>query len=179
VAVLSTSRRITTLGLLAAVGVSLFVLEALIPLPVPFLKIGLANVSTILALMLFDVPSALLVVGLRVVIGSLLTGSLFSPAFVLAVGGGIASAAAMGLAHRTAGAALSPLGVSVIGSVTHVVVQFLIVSVALLQSLALSYLAPILLGSALAGGLIVGWFAGRILRALRPLGFVPARGEVP
>jgi heptaprenyl diphosphate synthase len=176
VAVLSTSRRITTLGLLAAVGVSLFVIEALIPLPVPFLKIGLANISTLLALMLFDVPAALLVVGLRVVIGSLLTGSLFSPAFLLAIGGGLASAAAMGLARTAGRSAFSPLGLSVIGSVTHVAVQFVLVSMVFIESLALSYLFPLLLGSALAGGLVVGWFSARILRAIEPLGYV-ARGD--
>jgi heptaprenyl diphosphate synthase len=171
VAVLSSSRRIATLGLLVAVGVSLFVLEALIPLPVPFLKVGLANISTLLALMLFDAPAALLVAGLRVVIGSLLTGSLFSPAFVMAIGGGLASAAAMGIARMAFRDAFSPIGLSVIGSVTHVVVQLALVSLLFIHGFALSYLLPFLLGSALAGGLVVGWLSARVLRAIEPLGY--------
>jgi len=171
VAARSTTRRITTLGLLAAVGVSLFVLEALIPLPVPFLKIGLANISTLLALLLFDMPAAFVVVALRVVIGSLLTGTLFSPAFVMAIGGGLASAAVMGLARNAGRTAFSPIGLSVIGSETHVIVQFLLVSAVFVESLALSFLLPLLLGSALAGGLVVGWFSTRILRAIEPLGY--------
>ena len=170
-AVLSSSRRIATLGLLVAVGVSLFVLEALIPLPVPFLKVGLANISTLLALMLFDAPAALLVVGLRVVIGSLLTGSLFSPAFVMAIGGGLASAAAMGIARTAFRDAFSPIGLSVIGSVTHVVAQLTLVSLFFVHGFALSYLLPLLLGSALAGGLVVGWLSARVLRAIEPLGY--------
>lgn len=175
-AILSTPRRIAALGLLTAVGVSLFVLESLVPLPVPFLKIGLANISTLLALMLFDLPAALLVAGLRVVIGSLLTGSLASPALVLAIGGGLASAVFMGLAWTVGRRAFSPIGLSVIGSVTHVGAQFVLVSALFVESLALSYLLPVLLGSALAGGLVVGWFSARILRAIEPLGFGAGKG---
>jgi len=101
-AVFSSSRQITAVALLAAVGISLFILESFIPMPLPFLKIGFTNISSVVALILL-VPGAMyLVVAIRIVAGSVLVGSFLGPSFLLAVAGGLTSATAMAMVFRFA-----------------------------------------------------------------------------
>lgn len=156
---------LTRIAFLAAIGIALYVLESLVPGPAPFLKIGLANVSSVLALMTLSASDVFLVVGTRVVVGSLLVGTLFGPSFVIAIGSGMAAAAAM-WAARAAGNTFSVVGVSLIGSVTHVVVQVVLVMVLFVRDTSLLILLPILLLSAIVGGLIVGFISLKLLPVL-------------
>jgi len=145
------------------VGIALFVLESFIPLPLPFLKIGLANVSSLVSLMLFGRLGMLVVVVTRVVAGSFLIGSLFTPAFILSLSAGVTSALAMITAASFGPRAFSIVGISLIGSVTHVVAQLLLVMFLFVQSESLLVLLPLLLTSACVGGLIVGWLSSRMI----------------
>jgi len=164
-----TTRQITTLGFFSAVGISLFVVESFIPMPLPFLKIGLANVSSLLALMLFGMREMMLVMSVRVIVGSMLTGSLFGPGFLLAMAGGMGSALAMGGVKKAIPNVFGVVGISLIGSVTHVTVQFLFVLFFYVRTPAVFFLLPLLLTSALVGGVIVGWIAARLLPILKSL----------
>ena len=69
-------RRLTVCSLLTAVALTIFVLEAQIPLPlpVPGLKLGLSNVVTVFALAVLGWKEALAIVLLRIVLGNLLIG---------------------------------------------------------------------------------------------------------
>lgn len=159
----STTREVTTVALLTAVGVALFVIESFIPTPLPFLKIGLANISSLVAMMVLGVPQMLVVVIMRVVVGSMLVGSLFTPGFVLAISGGITSAATMALTKRCGKQLFGPVGISLVGSLTHVVTQFLLVLWLYVQNSAVFFLLPLLLASGFVGGIVVGWITSRLL----------------
>jgi heptaprenyl diphosphate synthase len=171
---LSSTRHLTLLSLFAAVGISLFVIESFIPTPFPFLKIGLANVSTVMALMMFSAGDAILVVVVRVLVGSFLVGSLFGPGFVLAFAGGTIAAMVMGVVRKTTGNMFSVVGISLVGSTAHVMTQFVIVLLLYVQNSALTALLPLLLISALFGGLVVGWISERLLNVLQRLGLHPS-----
>ena len=158
-------RHLTRIAFLSAIGIALYVVESLVPSPAPFLKIGLANVSSVLALMTLSASDVVLVVATRVVVGSLIVGTLFSPSFVIALGSGLAAAAAMWVA-RAAGKMFSVVGVSLVGSVTHVVTQLLLVMFLFVRDSSLLILLPLLLLSALAGGLIVGFISLKLLGVL-------------
>lgn len=155
-------RRVTRLGFLASAGTALFILEYLIPLPLPFLKIGLANISTVLALLLSGPADAMLVVFLRVLAGSLLTGSFLGPSFVLAFTAGMVSAAAMSAFRLLGGRAFGGIGLSLIGSTAHVLTQLAIVAVVYVRNEAMIHLLPLLLITALVGGVVVGVIAVRL-----------------
>jgi len=157
---------LTMVAFLSAVGIALYVVESLIPGPAPFLKIGLANVSSVLALMILPPSDIFLVVGTRVVVGSLLVGSLFSPSFIIALGSGLVAATAM-WAARSAGNAFSVVGISLIGSVSHVITQIFLVMVLFVQDSSILFLLPLLLSSALIGGLIVGFVSSKLIPVLR------------
>lgn len=162
----SSVRRLTIIALLAAVGIALFVLESYIPMPLPFLKIGLANISSVVALTLLGTASMVAVVLLRVVVGSLFIGTFMSPAFLLALSAGVASAIVMGGVRKIARKLFSVVGLSLVGAVTHGITQLLIVRFVYVQNAAVLHLLPLLLTSALVSGLIVGYLSLRLIDAL-------------
>lgn len=166
-AALNPTARITRIALFAAVGTSLFVVESFIPMPFPFLKIGLANVSTLLALYTLGPAAMLIVVIVRVVAGSLLLGSVFGPAFILAISAGTVSASVMALSKQLFSRALSAFGVGLIGSFAHVLTQLSAVFILYVRNESVFLLLPLLLLSALVGGAIVGWISVRLLAAMR------------
>jgi heptaprenyl diphosphate synthase len=146
-------------------GTALFVLESLIPLPLPFLKVGLANISTLVTLIVSGPADALIVVFLRVLVGSLVTGSFLGPAFILAMAAGVVSAAVMGGVRTVARRAFGAVGLSLAGSTAHVSTQIALVGLLYVRSAAVIHLLPILLLTALAGGLVVGIVTSRLLGA--------------
>ncbi len=75
------NHRITTLSLIVALGVVLHRLEILIPLPSPWIKLGLANVMTLVTLIFFGLRDAVTVTLLRIMLGSIIGGTFLSPTF--------------------------------------------------------------------------------------------------
>ena len=70
-------KRIAMLGILAGLGLIAFLLESLIPLPyLPGAKLGLANIFSMLALALYGLPDALVIVFARTFLGSLFAGNI-------------------------------------------------------------------------------------------------------
>jgi heptaprenyl diphosphate synthase len=159
-------RRVTRLGYLVAVGTSLFVIESAIPLPLPFLKIGLANVATLLALLLSGPVDALIVSVVRIVIGSLLTGSFFGPSFLIALSAGLASTIVMSALRLIPLRFVGPYGLSLAGSSTHVLTQLLVVAFVFARTPVVVSLLPLLLLTGLAGGVVVGVVVSQLLPVL-------------
>jgi heptaprenyl diphosphate synthase len=172
-------RRVTRLGFLASVGTALFVLESLIPFPLPFLKVGLANITTLLALIVSGPADAIIVVFLRVLGGSLVTGSFFGPAFIIAMSAGVVSAAVMGGLRSISGRAFGPVGLSLAGATAHVTTQIALVALLYVRNAAVIGLLPLLLITALAGGLVVGIVTARLLPALGATGAVSPSHPLP
>ncbi|MBR3424056.1 MAG: Gx transporter family protein, partial [Clostridia bacterium] len=83
------AKRIVTDAVLAAVALVLFVVEAQIPpvVPIPGVKLGLANIVTVWALMRIGAPDALGISLVRIALGSLFTGTL--PSFIFSLSGGL------------------------------------------------------------------------------------------
>jgi len=75
------NHRITILSLIVALGVVLHRLEILIPLPSPWIKLGLANVTTLVTLIFFGLRDAVTVTLLRIMLGSIGGGTFLSPTF--------------------------------------------------------------------------------------------------
>lgn len=147
---------VAPVALLLALAVVLGYIEAVVlpPLPVPGLRMGLANIAVVVALAAFGPRAAALVSLGRVVLVALAAGSLAGPTFALSLGGALMALAAM-LAVHAAGQAFSVLGWSVAGSAAHVAAQLLIAAL-LVGSHAPLALMPVLLGLSVPVGLVVG-----------------------
>ncbi|MBQ6263323.1 MAG: Gx transporter family protein [Clostridia bacterium] len=83
------AKRIVTDAVLAAVALVLFVIEAQIPpvVPIPGVKLGLANIVTVWALIRIGAPDALGITLVRIALGSIFTGTV--PSFVFSLSGGL------------------------------------------------------------------------------------------
>ena len=145
-----------TAALLLAVGAVLGLVEnaLLPPLPVPGVRLGLANIAVVLALVSLGPRRALLVSVGRVVLVGMLSGSLGGPASLLALSGALSAWSAMTLL-ASAGDRFSVVGWSVAGAASHVVGQLLAACVVTGSAAPLAF-TPVSLMLALVCGLAIG-----------------------
>jgi len=158
----SGTRRLVFLALLVAMGTALHLVEGvlLIPLPIPGVKLGLANIITLLTLYLYGFRDGLTVALMRVVLGSLITGMFLSPGFLLGLSGAVCSTLVMAALLRQTNC-FSMIGISLAGAAGHNIGQ-LLAACLLLQSSAIVYYLPILL----LAGIPTGFITGYLLNAL-------------
>ncbi len=146
-------RRLVLLSLMTAIALTMFLIEAQIPLPIGIagVKLGLANLVTLFLLVEFSARDAAAVLLIRVLLGNLLTGQLVSMSYSLA--GGLLSLLAMLLCNRLLHGK-SLWFTSVMGGIFHNIGQML-VALCYLGTGGVLYYAPYLLISGiLMGGLI-------------------------
>ncbi len=167
------AKKLTTLAMLCALALAAHYLEGLMPplmagAPV---KLGLANIFTLLALMLYSGREALFVTGVRCVLGPLLGGSALGIAYSLS--GGLSSLAVMSaLMKLYRKGVLSPVGVSAAGAFCFNTAQIL-VGYALNGPAALYYFPYISLVSIPTGifvGLCAIFIAGRLNKYINTSG---------
>ena len=156
--------RLTLLSICLALSLMLFFVELRLPLvaTVPGFKIGLANIVTVAALRLFRAREALLLLVLRIVLGSVFAGSLPALSFSLA-GGLLALSVGVLLLRAVPRVPLALLGVA--GALSHNVGQLLAASF-WLSTLDVFYYAPVLFALAVFTGAATGFLAQEILRRL-------------
>ena len=152
---------------LAALAIGIHVLESAIPSPLPGVKPGLANVVTLLTYFLYGWRAAIWVSLLRVVIGSVIVGTFFSPTFMLSVSGALGSLAILAAVAAAGGLGLSPIGVAVLASLAHMAGQFAVAYAVFVQHPALFALLPVLMTAALVFGLVSGIFTQKVLVRLQ------------
>jgi heptaprenyl diphosphate synthase len=152
----TSNRKLARLALLVSVGLILYIFEAYIPQPLPWVRIGLANMVSLLALVLWGFWEALAVLLMRVLLGSIFTGTILSPVFPFALVGGLASVMTMGVARRFLCPPLSVVGISVLGALAHNVSQLLLAYGLYIRRSELFFLLPPLLLSTLLTGCLIG-----------------------
>ena len=76
---------------LVLLGLYLSLIENIIPKPFPWMKIGLSNISVLIALEKFNSKMALQTILLRVFIQALMLGTLFTPNFIISFSAGLVS----------------------------------------------------------------------------------------
>ena len=148
-----TTKQLTLCALLTAMALALSYLENLFPLtlaiPVPGVKLGLANIVTVFALCALGPGEALLILLARCLLGALFAGNMNALLFSLL--GGLSAMGTMILLSRRKG--LSLYGVSVGGAAAHNCGQIAAAMLTLGNSAPLYYLPVLLAVSLLTGGL--------------------------
>lgn len=161
----------TRIALLVSCSCVMQIAESLIPNPFPGIRLGLANMLTIVALVDLGFIAAIQIVLLRTIASSFLLGTFLSPTFFLSFGGGLASACTMGLwlklVHNPNRETPSLIGVSLVGAITHNTVQLLLVYLILIKHPSVFYIAPWLGISAVAMGWITGLVAAEVCRQIK------------
>ncbi len=155
---------------LAALAVGIHALESALPSPVPGIKPGLANVVTIVALVMYGWRVAAWVAVLRVLASSLVLGTLLSPTFYLSCAGAAASLTALGLARTLPGRGFGPVGYGLLGALAHTTGQVTVAYLWLIPHPVILGLLPALLTAAAVFGLVTGRLAAALLPRLPPSG---------
>lgn len=148
------TNRLTRLALLVAVALALHAVEAALPaLPVPGARLGLANLATLIALVVLGSRAAITVAVVRSILGSAIVGTFLAPAFFMSLSGALVSAIVMAISYRL-GPRFSLVGVSLAGALAHNMAQ-LAVAVVLIGYGVMAY-APYLIVFALPAGAVTG-----------------------
>ncbi len=153
------TQRLAQLGLLTALAMIASYIELLIPIPIgiPGVKLGLANLMTVWALYALGPLDALAVNGTRILLSGFLFGNLSMILYSLA--GAALSFVSMYLAKKSD--AFTVTGVSIIGGVTHNAGQ-LLTAMCVLETGSLIYYGPVLLAAGLITGYLIGGLAEEI-----------------
>lgn len=156
------TKRLVLLAMLTAVAMILSYVESLLPsVGIPGVKMGLANIAVIFALFRFGWKEAAALSLVRVVLVSLLFGSVGAMLYSLA--GAVLSLAVMALLRRID--RFSTVGVGVAGGVAHNAGQILMAMLILQTKQLLGYL-PVLAVSGIAGGVLTGLTAALLIRRI-------------
>ena len=166
------TKRIALCAVLTALALGLSYLERFLPLqlavPLPGVKLGLANIVTLMALIFLGGRTAVTVLVLRCFLGSMFGGGVTALAFSLV--GGLLALGTMAAARRLP--FLSLYGVSILGAAAHNIGQILAAMAVLKSWTVVSYL-PLLLLVSIAAGLLTGAAASAAFRALLAAGQRP------
>lgn len=168
-------RKMVMLALITSQALVLHLIEGFIPVVAPGIKLGLANIMTLVTLTFFGFKEALMVVVARSVLGSLLSGSVTAMLYSLA--GGILSCLVMGLLYFRWQTHFSIIGISTAGAIFHNIGQLLVASgVFGTIGILFTYL-PVLTIVAVGTGFFVGLASGYIIKYLeRQKWFMRERG---
>ena len=147
---------------LVAIACVLQIAESLIPHPVPGVRLGLANMITLVTMADLGFAAALEVAVLRTVVSSLVLGSFLTPGFMLSFSSAIVSTVVMGLFWRFSAAfpawGFSFIGISVASAVAHNATQLYLAYLLMIKHTSIFYFAPWLVIS----GVLMGWFTGLV-----------------
>lgn len=161
------TKKLALMAVMTAIALTIFMIEAQIPAPVPIpgVKLGLANIITLTTMLILGRKEAGAVLTVRVIMGAVFAGS---PASLLysAMGGLFAylvMCLLVGIVPEKRLWALSALS-----AVAHNMGQ-LLACVLVVKTLGVFVYAPALIVSGVITGAFTGWGAMYLVRALRKM----------
>ena len=160
--------RITQFGMLLSVALILSYLETLLPviIAVPGIKIGLANIITMLILYNRKLRHTFFFMVVRVTLAGILFSGVSGILYSLA--GGLCCITVMGVLKRFQ--CFSLLGVSMAGAIFHNVGQ-IIVALFVMENVHILFYLPMLCISGVISGLVVGYITYTLIKKYNGLLF--------
>ena len=159
------TKKLTTLALLSAIALTIFVIELQIPplVPIPGVKLGLANIVTVFTVFAFRGRDGAAVLSVRIFLGAVFAGN-FSTIFYSAAGGALAILVTIGLRRILTNNQLWVAGA--LGAIAHSIGQ-MAMAVALTGTPGLVIYLPVMIVCSIITGIFTGLCAQ----------FVRSRGE--
>ena len=148
------TRKMVLLALLSAIALTIFMIEAQIPplVPIPGIKLGLANIVTVFTVFLLGPVSGIAVLSTRIFLGAVFAGN-FSTILYSAAGGAFAILTTIGLRPLLRENQLWIAGI--FGAMAHSLGQML-VAIWVSGTPALAVYLPVMI----AIGIVTGTFTG-------------------
>lgn len=160
----STAVWVAKYGILIALAFILSYIEAMIPLPIPIpgVKLGLANLVTIVALYTIGISGTVVISLIRIVLVGLTFGNMFSMIYSLA--GGALSLLLMVVLKKMDW--FSQTGVSIAGGIGHNIGQLMIAAF-VVQTSGVFYYLPWLLVAGVVAGALIGLLGGMVTERIK------------
>ncbi|MBQ9537644.1 MAG: Gx transporter family protein [Treponema sp.] len=166
-----------TLAFFASLCLFLSSVEYAIPKPLPFMRLGLANLPVIFAVKSFRFRDILILILLKVILSSVISGTTISYVFLFSAAGSLSSGLAVfalytSLKKTGLDRHISNIGLCLTGALANNAAQIAVARLIMFGSQAY-LIAPLLLASGLVSGMLLGLFANtfesrsRFLSAVR------------
>ena len=154
-------RKITRMGILTAIALTIFMVEAQIPalVPIPGIKLGLSNIVTVFAVFLLGGKEAAAILFARIFLGAIFSGQ-FGTIFYSAAGGFLAWLTAIALKQVLTEKQIWVAGC--LGAIAHSIGQ-MIVAILLTSTPGLVIYLPVMILCSIITGLFTGLCAQLLL----------------
>lgn len=160
------TRKIALYGMLIALAFIFSYIESMVPIPVPIpgVKLGIANLVNIVGLYSVGAVGTAAVSLIRILLVGFTFSNMFSMFYSLS--GGVLSLLVMILARKTG--AFSKVGVSILGGIFHNIGQLLIAAFVTKTAGVFAYF-PMLLVAGVITGAVIGLLGGMITERISPM----------
>ena len=158
------TRKLALMALFVAIALTIFMIESQLPpiAPIPGVKLGLANVVTLTAMLILGRKEAGAILAVRILMGAVFAGS---PASLLySAAGGFLAYLVMCLTVKRFEEKQLWI-VSALAGVAHNAGQIL-VAMAMLETSRLAWYLPVLWISGIVAGLVIGLLSKEVVRRL-------------
>lgn len=147
-------KKLTMLALLTTIALTIFMLESALPviIPIPGIKLGLANIVTLFVLTRYGMKDACMVLVTRIILASIFAGQMVY--FIYSICGGILCLVVMAAVNHILGNAYVYL-TSITGAIAHNLGQIMAAYFVLQMSGIFAYM-PYLMISGIVTGLFTG-----------------------
>ncbi len=161
------TKKLAIIAILVAQASALHFLESMLPnpLPIPGVKLGLANIITLLALVVLDFKIAMQITVLRTILGALLSGTLFGIGFFMSFAGAVTAAFMMALLLRFF-KGFSIVGISIAGAATHNLGQ-LAMAALILRFPGIFFYLPFILLFSVPTGILIGLLTNELVKYIK------------
>ena len=155
------TKKLTTLAMLSAIALTIFMVEAQIPplVPIPGIKLGLANIVTVFTVFAIGAREGALVLFVRIFLGAVFAGN-FSTIFYSAAGGALAILVTIFLKKLLTRKQLWVAGVC--GAIAHSIGQ-MAMAIALTATPTLALYLPVMIAISIVTGAFTGLCAQFLL----------------
>ena len=158
------AKKVILISLFVSVALIVSLLEYYIPIPIPNVRLGLSNIIIINSILLFGFKETVFISFLNAILLVIILGNPIS--FIYNFSAGFTSIVTMYILNKFCSKYLSLIGISVLGSVSHVMVQIL-VSMVLLNTRTLINFIPFLGIIGVFTGILVGIISNYMYKILR------------
>ncbi len=158
------TQKLVYMSLLTAIAIVLHMIESTLPLPFPLgIKLGLANIISLVVIELYGPKEMFIINFFRVVISGLLSGMIFSYPFFMSCGGVFLSSLALLILKKIN--KLPMISMSIVCAICHNIGQIVVASFVISSVAFIPYLF-MMLASSIPTGIITGMAAIEILKRI-------------
>lgn len=147
------------IAILCALSITFFLLDTVLPKPIPFLKYGVANMLPLVLIFNREYKTAAGVMLFKIVIGNLITAKLLSPIFLLSLIGGMGALTVMFFAEILLRRGISIYGLGLLGAFGHIFFQLLAVKWLIIQGINIYFFYKLFFIPTFISAIIISYLA--------------------